>query len=114
MIERMVGRGIDFVEEKIVLARRESMPRKQKALPPLQNGDHLDQKTFHARYEAMPDVSAELMGGIVSMSPPMKKPHGRFGSLLYHWLGEFEAATPGTETLARGKRHPGAVKRTSA
>src|SRR5262245_15062541 len=37
-----------------------------KTLPPLENGDHLDQPTFHARYEAMPeDCRAELIGGIV-------------------------------------------------
>ncbi|MBI2480657.1 MAG: hypothetical protein HYV60_19140, partial [Planctomycetia bacterium] len=31
-------------------------------IPPLEPGDHLDQKTFHVRYEAMPeDVKAELI-----------------------------------------------------
>ena len=30
-------------------------------LPPLENGERLDQKTFHARYEAMPEgIRAEL------------------------------------------------------
>lgn len=69
-------------------------------LPPLENGDHLDQKTFHARYEAMPpDTRAELIGGIVYMSSPLKRPHGRHHSKIMTWLGVYEAATPGTESL---------------
>ena len=47
----------------------------KKDLPPLVNGDHLDQKTFHERYEAMPEVRAELIGGIVYMSSPQKMRH---------------------------------------
>src|SRR5947208_5703583 len=67
-------------------------------LPPLENGDHLDQKTFHERYEAMPpDVRAELIGGIVFMSSPQKSRHGKHHFRLAHWLGEYEEATPGVE-----------------
>ncbi len=74
--------------------------RKKKALPPLENGDHLDQKTFHERYEAMPpNVRAELIGGIVFMSSPMKRRHGRHGLRLSQWLAGYEDATPGTEAL---------------
>jgi Putative restriction endonuclease len=72
--------------------------RKGKALPPLENGDRLDQKTFHARYEAMPeDVRAELIGGIVYMASPQKVPHGRFHPTLIRWMTEYEDETPGTE-----------------
>src|ERR1700676_2505497 len=68
-------------------------------LPPLETGDHLDQKTFHARYEAMPeDFRAELIGGIVYVSSPWKRPHSRNHGLLIHWLFEYEDATPGVET----------------
>jgi Uma2 family endonuclease len=75
---------------------RRDQPREP--LPPLENGDHLDQKTFHARYEAMPeDVRAELIGGIVYMASPQKRPHGRYHGLLNRWLDEYEEATPGTE-----------------
>src|SRR5258708_20592793 len=78
-----------------------SIPRGSRLpLPPLQNGDHLDQKTFHARYEAMPSgTRAELIGGIVFMPSPLLRPHGRGHQLLGHWLGEFEMATPGTEAF---------------
>lgn len=70
-------------------------------LPPLENGDHLDQKTFHARYEAMPPhVRAELIGGIVYMSSPQRVEHGTTDSLVTHWVGTYVEATPGTECLA--------------
>ena len=70
------------------------------ALPPLKAGERLDQKTFHARYEATPpDTRAELIGGIVYMPSPLKRPHGRMHVRVIHWLAEYEAATPGTETL---------------
>lgn len=68
-------------------------------LPPLENGDHLDQKTFHARYEAMPDdVKAELIGGVVYMTAALRRTHGRFHGLMMHWLHSYEDSTPGVET----------------
>jgi Uma2 family endonuclease len=71
---------------------------KKPTLPPLENGDRLDQKTFHARYEAMPEgTHAELIGGIVYLSSPLKRPHGRIHIQATRWLGEYEEATPGTE-----------------
>ena len=67
-------------------------------LPPLENGERLDQKTFHARYEAMPeDTRAELIGGIVYMASPLSPRHGRMHKRVVHWLTEYEDATPGTE-----------------
>lgn len=70
------------------------------SIPPLENGDHLDQKTFHARYEAMPEQTrAELIGGIVYMASPLKRPHGRLHVCATHWLAEYEYATPGVETF---------------
>lgn len=68
------------------------------ALLPLENGDHLDQKTFHARYEAMPKAfRAELIGGIVYVPSPLKRPHARSHGTVMHWLKEYEYATPGVE-----------------
>jgi Uma2 family endonuclease len=70
-------------------------------LPPLENGDRLDQKTFHERYEAMAeDVKAELIGGIVYMASPQKLPHGRSNKDLLWWLGVYEDETPGVEALS--------------
>ena len=61
--------------EGIVMATIQKTPptKAKRSLPFLENGDHLDQKTFHARYEARPDVRAELIGGIVYMSSPLKQ-----------------------------------------
>jgi Uma2 family endonuclease len=71
-----------------------------RTVPPLENGDHLDQPTFHARYEAMPeDCRAELVGGIVYMASPHKDPHSKAQQLVSHWLGEYAEATPGTDAL---------------
>jgi Uma2 family endonuclease len=79
--------------------RRFRKPRK--TLPPLENGDHLDQKTFHARYEAMPpDCRAELIGGIVFMSSPLKPNHGRSDLRLSQWIATYADDTPGAEALA--------------
>ena len=71
-----------------------------RTLPPLENGDHLDQPTFHVRYEAMPeDCRAELIGGIVYMASPQKVPHSDGQRLLIRWLDEYAEATPGTNAL---------------
>ena len=65
---------------------------------PLEAGDHLDQKSFHARYEAMPSATkAELIGGVVYMMSPMKNPHGRHTRKVSAWLDNYEIATPGVE-----------------
>jgi Uma2 family endonuclease len=86
--------------EKIMITAERRPSKKKKDLPPLQNGDHLDQKTFHERYEAMPPhVRAELIGGIVYMSSPLKRKHGRSGARLTQWLTAYEDDTPGTEAL---------------
>ncbi|HEY1375849.1 MAG TPA: Uma2 family endonuclease [Gemmataceae bacterium] len=71
------------------------------ALPPLENGDHLDQKTFHARYEAMPEnVKAELIGGrVYVVASPVLIPHGRPHGRLVAWLSNYQTATPGTDVF---------------
>src|SRR5262249_7489130 len=67
------------------------------AVPPLVNGDHLDQPTFHDRYEAMPEgTRAELIGGVVFMHSPAKAAHGRTTGRVIAWLLAYEEATPGT------------------
>ena len=69
-------------------------------LPRLEAGDHLDQATFHKRYEALPsEFRAELIGGIVFVPSPLRKEHGRHHALVMGWLINYWIATPGTETL---------------
>jgi len=66
-------------------------------LPPLEAGDHLDQATFHARYEAMPsDFRAELIGGVVFVPSPLRLEHGEAHALVMGWLTNYWSATPGT------------------
>jgi Uma2 family endonuclease len=72
----------------------------EEGLLPLQPGDHLDQKTFHARYAAMPEhVRAELIGGVVYMPSPLKARHGRIHQVLNNWLTNYRMATPGTDVF---------------
>lgn len=69
-------------------------------LPPLEAGDHLDQATFHERYEAMPaGFRAELIRGIVFVPSPLRKEHGKHHALVMGWLTNYWIATPGTEIL---------------
>jgi Uma2 family endonuclease len=72
----------------------------ERELPPLENGDRLDQKTFHERYEAMPEnVRAELIGGIVYLASPLKPRHGRSGADSTWWISHYSVATPGTDNV---------------
>lgn len=68
---------------------------------PLEGGERLDQKTFHARYERMPRrVKAELIGGkVYIMASPLWLPHGRAHARIISWLGIYQAATNGTDLL---------------
>jgi Uma2 family endonuclease len=81
------------------IVKRGRATGKANGLPPLENGDRLDQKTFHARYKAMPEhVRAELIGGIVYMASPQKVPHGQKYASTALWITTFESETPGTQT----------------
>jgi Uma2 family endonuclease len=88
-----------------IVSPRLSVPEAaiEEGLPPLENGDHLDQHTYHARYEAPPeDFHAELIGGVVFVRSRVGRRHARCTALLNGWLGRYEQDTPGTEALARG------------
>jgi hypothetical protein len=65
-------------------------------LPPLVAGEHLDQPTFHERYEAMPPATrAELVGGVVYMPSPLSEDHGEPDNDLSGWLFLYKVSTPG-------------------
>jgi Uma2 family endonuclease len=69
-------------------------------LPPLVEGQWLDQPTFHARYEAMPPgTRAELIDGVVYMPSPVGPPHGRAHVPVIVWLDYYAEQTPGSEVL---------------
>ncbi len=85
-------------EKERAVIRRDVQPLIQRAVPPLENGDCLSQKEFHRRYEAMPDVRAELIGGIVFMQSAARVEHSEPLSLGNAFLVAYEAGTPGTRT----------------
>jgi Uma2 family endonuclease len=72
---------------------------KNKILPSLVAGQHLDQPTFHERYEAMPpETRAELVGGVVYMPSPVSKDHGEDDNDISGWLFHYKAFTPGVSS----------------
>src|SRR5260370_24409970 len=69
-------------------------------VPPLNNGDRLTQPEFHRRYVAHPGKEKfELIGGIVYLASPLRRPHGIYHEELSFALGLYRRATPGVELL---------------
>ena len=65
----------------------------------LHSGDRMTREEFHRIYEQMPDdFEAELVGGTVYVSSPLKRRHGTnhlpLGSLFF----AYEGHTPGVES----------------
>lgn len=72
--------------------------KERAAAPLLVNGDHMKQPEFHRRYEQCPeDMKCELIGGIVYMASPLRRPHSTYHMKLSLVLALYEAATPGAE-----------------
>ncbi len=68
------------------------------AIPELEAGDRLTRREFHRRYQAMPHLKkAELIEGIVYVSSPVKRKHGKYTSHINAWLSIYSFATTGTE-----------------
>jgi Uma2 family endonuclease len=60
----------------------------------------MKQPEFHRRYSQYPeDVKIELVGGVVYMSPPVRRLHGLYHGEVTLLLGLHRQATPGTEVL---------------
>jgi hypothetical protein len=69
-------------------------------VPPLVNGDHLDQPEFHRRYEATPPgFKAELIGGRVYVASPLHQPHAGNHARMSTLFGVYSARTAGVETF---------------
>jgi Uma2 family endonuclease len=65
-------------------------------IPPLENGDHLQIDEFIRRYNVMPEgVKAELINGVVFMSPPVSVGHSFYHADIMGWLWFYSAHTPG-------------------
>lgn len=70
-------------------------------ISPLEKGDHLTREEFHRRYEAMPEnVKAELIGGVVYLSSPVRvRNHREPHSLIMSCLGLYSLSTKGVKLL---------------
>lgn len=63
-------------------------------------GDRMDQPTFHAIYEQMPDdFKAELIGGVVYVPAALRVDHGDVHANVIGWLLQYKLATPNTRVL---------------
>ena len=70
------------------------------ASPTLHPGDHLDQRTFHELYAAMPaGFRAELVEGVVMIPFSVSVEHGGDHSLIGTWLSLYSFSTPGTRAV---------------
>src|SRR2546421_144381 len=68
---RVQGREVSVMSSR-TLAASPGRP----AEPTLEQGDHLDQKTFHELYEQTPEnVKAELIEGVVYIPSPVRLQH---------------------------------------
>jgi Uma2 family endonuclease len=66
--------------------------------PLLQSGDHLSRAEFERRYQAHPEIKAELIEGVVYVSSPIRyKQHANPHYSIIGWLVAYNAATPGVE-----------------
>jgi Uma2 family endonuclease len=76
-------------------------PTKVMGLPrTLVEGEHLDQPTFHALYEAMPPgTRAELIGGVVFMPSPIGIRHGDAQLPALVCLSHYAENTPGVQAI---------------
>ena len=76
---------------------RVKVGEKQPANPlPLQSGDRLSRAEFERRYQAHPELKAELIEGVVYVSSPVHfKKHAFPQFDIITWLGVYRAATPG-------------------
>ncbi|MDR3632456.1 MAG: Uma2 family endonuclease [Isosphaeraceae bacterium] len=85
-------------EETGLRAHEVPPPCDSEGFPWLENGERMDQKTFHERYAKLPPgFRAELVEGMVHLMPsPLGLHHARNDAELSGCLFLYSAATPGT------------------
>jgi hypothetical protein len=72
------------------------MPAVHLETPSLVPGDKLSRAEFLRRWDCHPEVKrAELLGGVVTMPPPVGVEHGDREGNVGTWLGVYAALTPG-------------------
>ena len=69
----------------------------------LQSGDRMSAEEFQRIYRLMPeDFKAELIGGTVYVTPPVKRPHATTHPALTTLFFQYAGRTPGLETGDNG------------
>src|SRR5947209_7477286 len=64
----------------------------------LRDGALMTREEFHRLYEQTPeDFGAELIGGIVHVSSPLKRPHSKHHLFLGAVFAAYEGNTPGVD-----------------
>ncbi|HVW37826.1 MAG TPA: Uma2 family endonuclease, partial [Pirellulales bacterium] len=87
----------NFIESRLAVGRAGMIEAMHLDAPLLESGDHLTQADYHRRYCATPDeFRAELIYGIVYVSPRRTALHAQRKALVAGWLGTYHIATPGT------------------
>ena len=67
-------------------------------LPGLVTGDRLGLEEFLCRWDAQPGLkNAELIDGVVYVSSPVSREHGKLDGRIALWLAYYAQATPGCE-----------------
>ena len=76
-----------------------AIPKNQRSIPPIENGDRLTRSEFERRYAAMsPIKKAELIEGVVYMAAALRfRSHGQPHAQLLGWLFNYQIVTPGIE-----------------
>ncbi len=69
------------------------------AVYPLESGDRLSRAEFERRYQAMPDVKAELIEGVVYVASPVSLSHGGPHARLAAWLSMYADLHRGCEVF---------------
>ncbi len=65
----------------------------------MQSGDRMTRAEFHRIYEKMPEsFRAELVGGIVYVSPPLRLEHSAYHTTLSTLFFAYEGNTPGVQS----------------
>jgi Putative restriction endonuclease len=72
-----------------------------RVLPPLEDGQRLDQPTFHERYAALGEGKwFELVEGVVSLAFPVFEGHGGGDHDLTGWIFHYQRFTPGVRSVS--------------
>jgi Uma2 family endonuclease len=99
MKETEADRGADMTLKDIDL----DTLTPEAAMELLCDGERMDRATFHELYKLTPEkFKAELIGGVVFVTCPMKNPRAFTHAEVMLWLGNYKMHTPGVRATDNG------------